>query len=70
VNLFRQTSDRSLDRKYLRVCSVYRLLKKGKVDKARAIELLALRHSPNEMATLRGTVDLWLAGPLRDRMVV
>jgi hypothetical protein len=65
MNLFRCTPDRSLDRKYLRVCSVYRLLKAGKVNKARALDLLADRHSPTEMKSLRGTVDLWLSGPLR-----
>lgn len=66
MNLFRcGTPDGSLDRKYLRVCSVYRLLKKQKIEKARALELLAERHTPSEMKTLRGTVELWLSGPLR-----
>ena len=59
MNLFRQTPDRSLDRKYLRVCSVYRLLKRYKIGQARALELLAERHSTNEMKILRGTVELW-----------
>ena len=64
MNLFRLTNDGSLDRKYLRVCSVYRLLKRDRVNKARALELLAQRHTPIEMRTLRATVELWLTGPL------
>lgn len=68
MNLFRcGTEDGSLDRKYLRVCSVYRLLRKKIINKSRALELLAQRHSPTEMKTLRGTVELWLSGPLADR---
>jgi hypothetical protein len=50
--------------KYLRVCSVYRLLRKQVIGKARALELLAQRHSPKEMQTLRATVGLWQAHPL------
>jgi len=65
MNLFRQTKDRSLDRKYLRVCAVYRLLSKQIIGKSRAIELLAERHSAQEMKSLRGTVDLWLSHPLK-----
>lgn len=66
MNLFRQTKDGSLDRKYLRVCAVYRLLSKQLIGKARAIELLAERHSTQEMRSLRGTVDLWLTHPLNN----
>jgi hypothetical protein len=36
-------SDGSLDRKYLRICAAYKLLKHGKIDESRAIELLAER---------------------------
>jgi hypothetical protein len=49
----------ALDRKYLRVCSVYRLLRKQIIGEARALELLAQRHTAKEMLTLRGTVSLW-----------
>lgn len=69
MNLFRQTPDRSLDRKYLRVCAVYRLMRKGLVGKGRAIELLAEKHTAREMRTLRATVELWIAGPFR-RMAI
>jgi hypothetical protein len=41
-NMFR-LSDGTLDRKYLRVCATYKLLKHGKIDDSRAIELLAKR---------------------------
>lgn len=64
MNLFRQTKDGSLDRRYLRVCAVYRLLKKQTIGRARALELLADRHTAAEMKTLRGTVQLWKAHPL------
>lgn len=66
MNLFRCTPDRSLDRKYLRVCAVYRLLKRHVIGQARALELLAQRHAPKEMQTLRGTVSLWRAHPIKD----
>lgn len=65
MNLFRQTPDRSLDRKYLRVCAVYRLMRRGLIGRARALELLAQKHSESEMRALRATVELWLAHPFR-----
>lgn len=64
MNLFRQTKDGSLDRKYLRVAAVYRLLRKRIIGQARALELLAAKHTPTEMKSLRGTVELWKAHPL------
>jgi len=51
---------RPLDLKYLRICSVYRLLKHRKIDKARAMELLSQRHNSKEMKSLAGTVECWL----------
>lgn len=53
-----------LDRKYLRVCSVYRLLKRGYIGRTRATELLAQKHTPNEMKVLQGTMDLWRQWPI------
>lgn len=64
MNLFRCTPDKSLDRKYLRTCAVYRLLKQKRIGFARALELLAERHGSN----LRGTVELWRAHPLKDML--
>lgn len=67
MNLFRcGTKDGSLDKKYLRVCSVYRLLKRRVIGQTRALELLAQRHSATEMKRLRGTVELWKAHPIKD----
>lgn len=69
MNIFRcGTKDGSLDMKYLRVCSVYRLLKRKVIGQARALELLAQRHTQAEMKTLRRTVELWRGGPLRDML--
>lgn len=69
MNMFRAgTKDGSLDRKYLRVCSVYKLLKRKVIGQARAIELLAQRHSETEMKTLRATVQLWKAHPIPDML--
>jgi len=69
MNLFRcDTKDGSLDRKYMRVCAVYKLLKRHVIGQARALELLAQRHAEAEMKTLRGTVELWRAGPIRDML--
>ena len=65
MNLFRQTADKNLDRKYLRVCAVYRLMSRSLIGKARALELLAEKHSPAEMRTLRATVELWIANPFK-----
>lgn len=65
MNAFRCTPDKSLDRKYLRVCVVYRLMRKQIIGKARALELLAQRHTPAEMKTLHATVELWISGPFR-----
>lgn len=67
MNLFRTPKwnaqkrewERPLDLKYLRVASVYRLLKRGVINHKRALELLAERHTAAEMKSLRGTVELW-----------
>ncbi len=69
MNLFRAgMKDGSLDRKYLRVCAVYRLLRKQIIGQARALELLAQRHTAKEMETLKGTVGLWRAHPLPEML--
>lgn len=59
MNVFRQTKDGSLDKVYLRTCVVYRLLKKGRIDKKRAIELLKVDRPEN-------LVELWLNEPLKE----
>ena len=65
MNLFRLSPDQPLDRKYLRVCAVYRLLRKQIIGQARALELLAQRHTASEMQILRGTVSLWRQYPIK-----
>jgi hypothetical protein len=66
MNIYRCSSpDGSLDKKYLRVCVVYRLLKNQHITKPIALRLLAQRHTAREMKTLRATVELWLSGPLK-----
>jgi hypothetical protein len=57
-----------LDRKYLRVCAVYRLLRRHRIGRARAVELLAQRHTPTEMKALRGTMDMWRQWPIPDML--
>ena len=66
MNLFRISPELPLDRKYLRVCSVYRLLRRGIIGRKRAFELLAERHTETEMKPIRGLVDLWKSGPIKD----
>lgn len=70
MNVFRCTPDRTLDRYYLRTCAIYRLLKNGCIDKAGALEI-ARRRIPGAHAKpdrLDGTIELWLAGPLRNQV--
>lgn len=63
MNLFRTTPDGSLDKQYLRICAVGRLVDRGLVGKARAVELLEERKVKNASAT----VDIWLAHPSQRR---
>ena len=63
MNIFRLTHDGSLDRKYLRVCAVYRLLiRQSKIGKERAIELLN-----GKCSNPCGIVELWLNNKLEGR---
>lgn len=55
-----------LDRKYLRVCAVYRLLKRRKIGKKDAMKLLADKHTASEMKILKGTVEGWASGPIKN----
>lgn len=59
---------RPLDRKYLRVCAVYKLLKRRKIGRAKALELLAARHTLTEMRALTETVSIWRQYPLKDML--
>lgn len=63
MNLFRcGTKDGSLDKQYLRICAVYRLLSRGRIGKARAIDLLAARKVEKPKRLL----EMWLAWPLKN----
>lgn len=60
MNCFRVNGQ--LDRKFLRVSAVYRLLKNGTITtKERAVELLDQRRVEKS----RATVEVWLGGPLK-----
>lgn len=56
MKMFRQTRDGRLDRQYLRVCATFKLLKLCKIDRERAVELLAERRIHNA----ESTVSLWV----------
>lgn len=47
---FHLTADGSLDRQFLRVAAVYRLIERRKIGKARAVELLLARRVPHAKA--------------------
>lgn len=59
ANLFRMTPDGRLDKQYLRICAVGRLVDQGRLTRARAVDLLQERGVKNAGAT----VDIWLAYP-------
>jgi hypothetical protein len=59
MNIFRCTPDKSLDKVYLRTCVVYRLLKRERIGKARAAQLLKVSNP------LR-LIELWQSGPLKN----
>jgi len=66
-NAFRCTPDGSLDRLYLRTCTVYRLLKAGKIGQAQALEISnrPLRRGWKPKDHLKRTIELWKSGPLK-----
>ncbi len=55
----RGTLDGSLDREYLRTCAVYRLLKSGRIGRAKAASLLTCAKN-----TRVSVVEMWKSGPL------
>lgn len=62
TSAYRHTPDGSLDKQYLRICAVHKLLDRGLVGKDRAIDLLAQRKvtKPGRL------VELWLANPRKE----
>lgn len=57
-NAFRG-EDGKLDRQYMRVSAVYRLLDRGKIDKNRALELLMERFPESKRNSLANLVSIW-----------
>ena len=57
-----------LDRQYLRTCTVYRLLKSGRIGQSQANEIAnrPLRAGSKPRDYLRGTIEIWRSGPLKD----
>lgn len=55
MNLFRHAKDGSLDRQYLRICAVYKLMKSERISKDRAIQLLEQRNVSKALQT----VEIW-----------
>lgn len=68
MNVFRCTPDRSLDREFLRTCAIYRLLKRGYInrDEAKQIARRRVRGCHTKPERLDGTIEIWLNGPLRE----
>lgn len=63
-DLFHHTPDGSLDRQFLRVCAVHRLLARRRIGKSRALELLAQRRVSHHVAL----VELWRGNHMRDML--
>ena len=59
-----------LDRRYLRTCAVYRLLKLGKIGQAEAGQIAnrKIRGEPRQPDYLKGTIEIWKSGPLKDML--
>lgn len=62
MNLFRCTPDQSLDREYLRICAVHRLLSRKRIGFARAVELLGERRVKEP----KRLVELWRGSHLAE----
>ncbi len=56
-----------LDRQYLRTCTIYRMLKSGRIGQAQANEIAdrKIRGFPKHDGYLKGTIELWKNGPLK-----
>ena len=48
-----------LDKQYMRVCAVYRLLSRGHIDARRARELLQMDPHTQGLKSIASTVDIW-----------
>ena len=69
LNAFRITKDGSLDREYMRICAIYRLMKNKKINREQALELakLPLKFPVGEdgyktrklPANMDKTIEIW-----------
>ena len=59
-----------LDRQYLRTCAVYRMLKHNRIGQAEANEIAnrRIRGVGWHENYLRGTIEIWKAGPLKEML--
>ncbi len=60
-NMFRNVMTGKLNKEYLRICAVYKLLKSQRVGRARACELLAARR----VECPKRLVEMWCNHPLK-----
>ena len=60
MNAFRQTKDRSLDRRYLRIAAVYRCLSSFGMQRDEALDRLCERMSPRDAEAL---LSIWAQVP-------
>ena len=61
-NMYRDIRTGAWNHEYLRICVVYRLLKKQRIGKARACELLADRKVDQP----KRLVEMWCANPFKN----
>ena len=59
-----------LDRRYLRTCAVYKMLKSGRIGQSDANEIAnrKIRGEPRQADYLRGTIEMWKGGPLKEML--
>lgn len=66
MNLFRDEYGK-LDRGYLRICAVYKLMKSGRItSKARALDLLPTVRD----RSLINTVEIWISGLAKEGVII
>ena len=53
---------RPLDKRFLRVCATRKLLKAGKINEDRAIQLLAERYPKRDHKILPAVIAMWVSG--------
>lgn len=61
------TKDKSLDRRYLRVCAVYRMIRQHNLSSQEASELAnrPIRKCYQKSGWLDATISVWFGGPYK-----